>query len=268
MEPFSTLPPSGPPAPVVAHVPHSGTHIPAEVRDAILLDDHDLAEEVRRLTDHRTDVLAEGARAAGATCFVNRWSRLVVDPERFTDPDQEEMERVGMGAVYTATSDGRPLRSVTAGERAELLARHFEPYHRALTALVGSHLAATGVCAVLDVHSYPSAPLPYELHGADPRPELCVGTDRVHTPGWLREIVTEVAGDHGLTVGFDVPFRGTFVPQAWLGDARVVSVMLEIRRDTYLDEASARPHAGEDRLRTVCREVTVAMAARLGADGG
>jgi len=38
-------------------------------------------------------------------------SRLVVDPERLPDDASESMSAKGMGAVYTRTSDGAPLRS-------------------------------------------------------------------------------------------------------------------------------------------------------------
>jgi N-formylglutamate deformylase len=37
-------------------------------------------------------------------------SRLVVDPERFTDDAREPMARKGMGVIYTRTASGEPLR--------------------------------------------------------------------------------------------------------------------------------------------------------------
>ncbi|MFA9446610.1 N-formylglutamate amidohydrolase [Egicoccus sp. AB-alg6-2] len=251
--------PDGDVQPLIVHVPHAATAIPGDVRDGIALDDGQLAEELRLMTDHRTDVLAAATARYGATRFVNGWSRLVVDPERFLDPDLEEMEAVGMGAVYTATSDLGVLRTPTARQREALLDAWFRPYHAALTLLVDRYLAAFDRCALIDLHSYPSAPLPYERHAEADRPALCIGTHPVHTPPRVRDLVADLAAAAGLPVGFDTPFVGTFVPTPHLGDPRVVSVMLEIRRETYLDEATATPHAGEAQLSAFVGAVAEAL---------
>ncbi len=261
--PYEILAPSGDVAPVIVHVPHSAVHLPSDVRDSILLSDEELAAELLAMTDLHTDVLAEDTGTTGATRFVNRWSRLAVDPERFDDPDLEEMEAVGMGAVYTATSRRRPLREAIPELRADLLERHFHPYHMAFTALVDRFLAAHGTCAIVDLHSYPTTALPYELHGDEPRPPLAIGTDARHTPAWLSELVTDVATRHDIASGLDQPFSGTFVPTKHLGDPRVHSVMLEIRRDGYLDERTGRVHAGEARIRRFCTDVAAAIGHRL-----
>jgi N-formylglutamate deformylase len=114
-------------------------------------------------------------------------------------------------------------------------------------------------CTIVDLHSYPSARLPYELHGG-PRPALCVGTDPIHTPRWLRELVVEVATRHGLESRVDTPFEGTYVPLDRHGiDRRVSSVMLEVRRDAYLDEVTAAPHAGESLVTAVVTELVAAI---------
>jgi N-formylglutamate deformylase len=216
--PFLVEPPTCGSAPIVVHVPHSGTVVPEDVREQLLLSDVELAEELRRMTDHGTDQLARDVGAHGATRLINRWSRLAVDPERFLDPAEEEMEAVGMGAVYSRTSDGRVLRAPRDGQREDLLARHFRPYHAALTHLVADQLATHGCCVILDLHSYPRRALPYELHAGDPRPEVDVGTDPRHTPDWLRDLVAETVVDAGLDHAFDMPFAGTFVPVGHLGD--------------------------------------------------
>jgi N-formylglutamate deformylase len=258
---FEVVAPSARSVPVLVHVPHSATYLPGDVRASLQLSDRELAEELRVMTDHHTDRLVAGTGMRGATRVINRWSRLAVDPERFDDPAAEEMEAVGMGAVYTATSDRRPLRSIGQQTREDLLARHFRPYHVAVAREVDRQLAAHDRCTILDVHSYPSRALPYELHAAGPRPPLCIGTDPRHTPECLRATVAEVADAHGLAWALDTPFRGTFVPNRHLDDPRVRSVMLEFRRDTYLDESTARPHDGLATLAGFCDAVVDAIVA-------
>jgi len=252
---------------VVLHVPHAATVIPADVRRAILLDDAALARELLASTDHHTDRLVEGldsvARGRVRT-WVNAHSRLVVDPERFLDPAREATETVGRGAVYTRGFDGTPLRDADdpafPALRADLIARFFTPYHAGIEQLVADLLDTYGTCTVIDVHSYPRDAQPYELAGglaADaPRPELCIGTDGAHTPDALVALVEEVAASLGLGTARDTPFAGTFVPTPWLGDGRMRSVMLEVRRDTYMDEQSGvADDGGIARLHLLVRRV-------------
>lgn len=262
------LPPSMPAAPVLVHVPHASRTIPTDVRRDLELDDTALALEVLRLTDHRTDVLAAGTAAHGATRFVNRRSRLVVDPERFPD-EREELAARGMGAVYTRTHHLRPLRTPSPADERALLDRYFHPYATSFAEQVERQLAAHGACTIVDLHSYPTQRLPYELH-AGPRPPLCVGTDPAHTPRWLVDLVVGLARDRGLDPALDTPFAGTYVPLAHHGtDRRVTSVMLELRRDTYLDETTAEPHHGERVVAGFVAAVAQAIARHhaLGAPG-
>jgi N-formylglutamate deformylase len=249
-----------PATPVLVHVPHAGTHIPADVRSHLRLDDAALAAEVLALTDHRTDELAGDVATVGASRLVARTSRLVVDPERFLDRDREEMEQVGMGAVYTRGAWGGLLRDDDPDHRTTLLARYFHPYHHAVEAEVDRLLARFGRCVIVDLHSYPTVTLPYELHGGGERPPLCIGTDPVHTPAGLAALVVDVAADAGLATAVDTPFAGTFVPTRHLGDRRITSVMLELRRDTYLDEATATLHGGAVAIRELVTEVARRVA--------
>src|ERR1700754_3308195 len=100
-------------SPVLLHVPHAGTRVPAWTRPHVLLDDGGLAAELAALTDHHTDLIA-GTTAERAQVrpwmLVNRVSRFVVDPERFPD-EREEMAAAGMAAVYTRGTRGQPIRA-------------------------------------------------------------------------------------------------------------------------------------------------------------
>ncbi|MGW1598737.1 N-formylglutamate amidohydrolase [Streptomyces sp. NPDC002343] len=243
--------PGDPDSPVLLHVPHSARAIPDDVRAGIVLDDGGLERELDHITDAHTAELAERTAALAGMRpwrFVNRLSRLVVDPERFPD-EREEMAAVGMGAVYTRTTHRARLRPADTDPE-PLLARYFRPYARAMTEAVAGRLAATGRAVIIDVHSYPTEPLPYELHGAGPRPPVCLGTDSFHTPPALAEAAREAFADCGDT-GLDSPFAGTYVPLEFYGtDARVTALMVEIRRDTYMTEPGGPAGPGLNRLAT------------------
>lgn len=244
---------------MVLHVPHSSTRIPGEVRAGIVLDDAALAAELLRMTDAHTDRIALAAARAVTPrpwVFVNRMSRLVVDPERFPD-EREEMRAVGMGAVYTQTSDGGLLRALDSVAEHALISTYFEPYARAMTDVVGERLAATGSALIVDVHSYPTAALRYELHADLTRPALCIGKDPFHTTASVVEAARRAFAHIGASV-VNEPFAGAYVPTRWYGlDARMGAIMLEIRRDTYLDEVTGEPTTGIE-------AVTAAMAQFLG----
>ncbi|GGV07579.1 hypothetical protein GCM10010260_51670 [Streptomyces filipinensis] len=248
MSSFELLP-GAPDSPVLLHVPHSARAVPADVRAGIVLDDAALERELDHITDAHTAELAErAAERAGVTPwrFVNRLSRLVVDPERFPD-EREEMTAVGMGAVYTRTTHRTALRPADTDPE-PLLARYFRPYARAMTEAVADRLAATGRAVVIDVHSYPSEPLPYELHGSGPRPPVCLGTDSLHTPPGLAKAARRAFTACGGT-GLDSPFAGTYVPLEFHGtDTRVAALMVEIRRDTYMTEPGGPAGPGLERL--------------------
>ncbi|WP_425839454.1 N-formylglutamate amidohydrolase [Streptomyces fractus] len=242
--PFRLLP-GDPASPVLLHVPHASRAIPARVREGLLLEGPALERELDLITDAHTDVIAErAAHAASVTPwrFVNERSRLVVDPERFPD-EREEMRAVGMGAVYTRTTHREPLRPEPPADERELLDTYFHPYARAMTRAVADRLAATGRAVVIDVHSYPSRALPYELHGTDPRPPVCLGVDPFHTPDALVARAREAFVAYGDSTE-NTPFAGAYVPLEHYGrEPRVTALMLELRRDRYLDEP-VTPHGG------------------------
>ena len=252
LDPLELWSTSGPPVgPVVVHVPHAGTEIPDDVRAGLLLDDDELGAELAAMTDWHTDRLAADAVArsgVAATVFRNPWSRLVVDPERFPD-EREVMRSRGMGAVYTRTSALEPLRIDDPAQEARLIERWFVPYAAALAELVGRTLDGFDRCVLIDLHSYPSVPLAYEVDPTASRPGVCVGTDPFHTPAELRDTVVDAFAGVPGGVDLDTPFAGTYVPLDHYGvDARVTSVMVEIRRDLYLDEPSTIDPAGFDDL--------------------
>jgi len=240
--PFDVTP-GGPASPVVLHVPHASRDLPDAARASLLVDDAALAEELDHLTDAYTDEIARLAASAAtprAWILRHRWSRLAVDPERFPD-DREEMRAVGMGAVYTHGFAGRKLRDEDSVRDGTALQTHFGPYAAAVRDLVAERLAVSGRAVIVDVHSYSTLPLPYEMHGAGPRPPVCLGTDRYHTPPGLLAAAEAAFGE----IALDTPFAGCYVPLEFYGREPAVSaIMIEIRRDGYMIEPGGPPTDG------------------------
>lgn len=220
---------------VIVHVPHAGLIFPGEERSSFLLTDRAREVEALLMADTATDTLARITQELSAVkpwVFINRLSRLVVDPERFTD-ETEEMNSVGMGFAYERTSDRQPLRALTDSARGRLLETYFDPYTRRLSELVKGVLANCGTVVIVDLHSFAVDALGYELHKEAERPAVCIGTDPFHTSTELTQLAVDSFGKLGSTA-LNEPFAGTYVPLFAYGkDPRVQSVMLEIRKDTY-----------------------------------
>lgn len=234
---------------IILHVPHSSRFIPDQVRRHILLTDSELEEELDEAVDTLTDELALSSLTqfpgARPTLFINRRSRFVVDPERFPD-DREVMNKVGMGAVYLKTTSGAQLREKDF-DPTPLLEEFFHPYAAAFTELVDRTLESTGKAVIIDVHSYRAHQHSNAVNHGQRRPAMCVGTDAFHTPRWLADTFFQVFGEIGDCYENE-PYAGTYVPLKHYGqDSRVLSVMMETRADTFLDER-LQPHSGFDQV--------------------
>ena len=186
-------------------------------------------------------------------------SRLVVDPERFSEDFQEPTNQVGMGVTYTKVSLGQPLRELPSrSKRQELLERYYIPHHQKLTEVVEELLLANKRCLIIDGHSFPALPLPYELNQTAFRTGFCIGTDGFHTPEELVANVEKIFESCGFSTARDQPFSGTIVPMKhYRKDKRVQSLMIEINRWLYLGEDysvdSERVGALNEILRQIAR---------------
>ena len=247
--------------PLLVHIPHSATAVPDPWRSDILLDKASLERELLAMTDRYTDELfAPAALANGGAAFINNLSRLVFDPERFEDDSQEVMSAKGMGAVYMNTSQLRPLRGreFSEAQRESILRDLFRPYAAALEGDVAHQLKRFDRCLLIDAHSFPSQPLPYE-DSALSRPDLCIGYDPYHASESLIAALEEIVRDAGWNVGRNTPFAGSYVPLAYYGkDPHVVSVMIEINRKRYMDEATGQRSAGFDEAREMAAQLVEA----------
>ena len=245
---------------VVLHIPHSSTVIPAYIRGSLSLSEKDMAGELLLMTDHYTDELFDYPFEP-VQRIVFPISRLVLDPERFLDDALEPMAQKGMGVVYTKTSDGKPIRDLNfEPTRAELIRQFYSPHHNKLTIAVEESLRDNRLCLVLDCHSFPLKPFPFEPRDKRTRPDICFGTDSFHTPEWLVIEAERLFRMKGLSVARNYPFKGCLVPDTFYErKASVLALMIEIKRSLYMDEASGEKSPGFSDFKIILSDVLKAF---------
>jgi len=223
--------------PLLVHIPHSSTYIPPKIKDKFLLNNKDLQKELLKMTDRYTDEIFSCVAELGGISVVYNYSRLVLDPERFRDDKKEVMTAKGMGVIYTKDSKGSKLREINENERNMLLQNIYDPYHKAITKEVQELLNNFDECLIIDGHSFPAIPLPYETSQEMRRLQICLGTDAYHSPKDLVEFVRNFFEEINLTTEINKPFPGCYVPIKFLHqDKQVKSIMIEINRELYMNE--------------------------------
>ena len=229
-------------APVVVHVPHAGTRFPG-VASTAFRPHIDRDFEIRKIADLHMDAIygrirgTLAARGIEPFSVVNPNARLFMDPERFPD-DREEMNAVGMGVVYDNGYDLQPLYAapLPEAERAHRIHAYYDPYTQALIDVTREAIDRFGRVLFVDLHSYATEALPCELHPDEGRPPLCIGLDgSIHDPDPAHIAALEARFDSAI----NEPYHGTYVPSPWYRrDPRLRSIMLEVRKDQYMDEAT------------------------------
>ena len=242
---------------VIVHIPHSSTNIPELFRREFLPEKEKLHSELLCMTDWYTDELFA---CEGCHMVVHSVSRLVCDPERFLDPDEESMWQKGMGMYYTRTSDGERMKNspLSSEEGWQSYARAlaiYQKHHNRLRSAVGEQVERYGKALLIDGHSFPASALPYEFN-RDPRqkrPDICLGADTDFTPESLLAFAEEFFTEQGLRVAVNTPFAGTIVPEPFYSrkDRRVRSLMIEVNRSLYMNEETGEKKASFHEIKAI-----------------
>ncbi len=175
--------------PLIANIPHSSTFIPQEMKDSFSLNKDDLKKKVLKIPDIYTDEIFSCITELGRISVIYTYSRLVLDLERFRVDEKEDMAAKGMGGIYTKDSNGRLLRDINKTERNRLLENLYDPYHNAILKEVKGLFNDFGECLIIDGHSFPAIPLPYETNQEIRRPNICLGTEQFRTPQCLTDFI-------------------------------------------------------------------------------
>ncbi|MBO6725120.1 MAG: N-formylglutamate amidohydrolase [Rhizobiaceae bacterium] len=221
---------------IIFHIPHASNVIPPDAAASISIPAAEIEKELLVMTDHYTDLLFAGCVGPDDIVIRNPVSRLAVDVERFEDDADEPMSARGMGAVYMSRHDRTTLRANLSNHES-LIERYYQPHHRRLTEAVSSHQQRFGRAIILDCHSFPEHAQPYEPDQTLVRPQICIGADGFHTPEAMALSLEASYRQAGYEVARNTPFVGSIVPlEAYGRDRNVLSAMIELRRDTYMDE--------------------------------
>lgn len=202
-----------------------------------------------RLTEHFTDDLFS---RDDAQSVIFPYCRIVVDVERFREDNLEPAASLGFGKFYMKALDGRDLRRPLSHEKCKQLEDLNDRHHERFTEIVAGELSASGKCLIVDCHSFPLENPPWANSEHSVQPDFCIGTDTFHTPEALSEYCLHFLQSEGYSVNVNDPFSGSIVPMEYHGkDRRVSSIMIEIHRPLYMDEATGRIYERYAEVRSV-----------------
>lgn len=104
-----------------------------------------------------------------------------------------------------------------------------------------------GRCTIIDVHTYPGEPRPYELHADQPRAQTIIGHNNDPASRAIGARAAALLMGRDLTVGVNTAYRGSITPDG-IHDIRLASIMVETQWDT-----AANPQARHDIADAIAR---------------
>ncbi|WP_265516037.1 N-formylglutamate deformylase [Nitratireductor luteus] len=243
-------------SPVILGLPHTGTHVPNEIRAR-------LNPQGLKLTDtdwhvHRLyDGLLEGPTTVRAT-----FHRYVIDANR--DPSGQSLYpgQNTTGLVPVIDFDNRPIwrpgHEPTEADTAERLATFHAPYHAALAAEIERVKALHGLAILYDCHSIRSH-CPFLFEGR--LPDFNIGTDHGRTcaPAIERAVVDVCEAADGHTSVLNGRFVGGWTTRHYgQPDNGQHAIQMELAQATHLTSEAvpfALDFAKAERLRPHLKEI-------------
>jgi N-formylglutamate deformylase len=221
-------------APLLVSVPHCGTALPADVRDA--LGPRALGVED---ADWHLDRIYAFVRELGASLILPRYARYAIDLNRPPDDAPMYPGASNTGLAPTTFFDGTPLYKVGRAPDAAAIARRrerwWQPYHDALAAELAAIRTRHGYALLLDGHSIRSR-IEWLFEGKLPDFNLGTAAGTSCAPG-LREAARLALTAPGYTLDVDGRFKGGYITRHYgQPKERIHAVQLEMCQSTYMDE--------------------------------
>ncbi|WP_027993306.1 N-formylglutamate deformylase [Sinorhizobium meliloti] len=237
-------------SPVILGFPHTGTDVPASIRERLNDNGRILAD-----TDWHIHDLYQGL-LPDATTVRATFHRYVIDANR--DPAGVSLYpgQNTTGLVPETDFDGLPIwkegEGPTEADIAERLREFHAPYHAALAAEIARVKAIHGVAVLYDCHSIRSH-IPFLFEGR--LPDFNIGTDTGKTCAPAIEQVTEeiAARADGYRHILNGRFKGGWTTRRYgRPEQGVHAIQMELAQSTHLATEAppfALDRAKADRLR-------------------
>lgn len=210
---------------MLLHIPHSSSYIPEQYLDQFTISKNQLDDLSNFLSDLDTDVVF-GNNAYPKLKFP--YSRVFVDVERFEE--NEPMEKYGMGMFYTKDHRGNNIRRKLSNLEKAKLKCYYDNHQHTFSKLVESEIERYSTCNIIDCHSYPTRPF-FENEEWEESPQVCISTNKEQVNKDILNFAKDHLSNKNIDWKVNTPYEGSFIPKQFIGDCRVTSLMLEIRRD-------------------------------------
>ena len=256
--------------PAVFDSPHSGLAIP---------DDFGCRPGVRALygsgVDNHVEALFADVPRFGAPFLEALFLRSYIDPNRSADEIDEDMldapwpgavdvtmrVRIGSGLILRIGPNGLDFydRRLTVAQVAHRIETYWRPYNETLAELMDAAHRRFGCVYHVNCHSNRTLGTVHSPDGAGTlRPEMEIGTldGTTSGPGFVN-LVRGTLEDRGYQVVVDGFFKGAGLIRDYSDPpAGRHSLMLEIRKDLYMDEETLEPNAGFARVKADMTHLT------------
>jgi len=228
-------------SPVVLGLPHTGTHVPQEIRARLNARGKGLSD-----TDWNIHKLYEGL-LEGATMVRARFHRYVIDANR--DPSGESLYpgQNTTGLVPLTDFDGEPIwdEPPSGGEIEYRRETWHAPYHAALRAELERVKAIHGVAILYDCHSI-RAHIPFLFEGT--LPDFNIGTNEGKTcaPAVAEAVEHVCRAAQGYSCVMNGRFKGGWTTRHYGRPAEGLhAIQMELAQATYMEESPPWPYLHE-----------------------